>query len=254
MDTQIFYFTGTGNSLAIARKILARLDTKGELFFMNKGAGASSQAQVIGFVLPIYYMDVPEFAADFIRSMKLPKDAYYFAVVNSNGYHGQGLSTIKSILKSKGITLNFGAAVDMPGNAILSNDAVNAERLAKLDAEVDRLCQYIKAKKSNVLPDKKNFVLDLQVRLMKFYGSKIAFNTKKFQVSSQCSKCGTCVKVCPRKNIKLAEQPVWGEDCVNCLACFHWCPEEAISMKNMLIGKRKKYHHPEVTIKDMLLK
>jgi Pyruvate/2-oxoacid:ferredoxin oxidoreductase delta subunit len=44
-----------------------------------------------------------------------------------------------------------------------------------------------------------------------------------------------------------------GDDCSTCLACFHWCPKEAIWMsKQENIARRSKYHHPDVTMADIM--
>jgi len=46
---------------------------------------------------------------------------------------------------------------------------------------------------------------------------------------------------------------VVGDNCAVCLACFHWCPKEALWMsKNMADGRRKKYQHPKVSFEDIV--
>ena len=56
MGTEIYYFSGTGNSLVIARNIAEK--TKGTIIsipsVMNKES-IESDADVIGIVFPIYY-------------------------------------------------------------------------------------------------------------------------------------------------------------------------------------------------------
>lgn len=75
---------------------------------------------------------------------------------------------------------------------------------------------------------------------------------RSFWVDEKCDGCGICKAVCPSGNIDLpGERPVWLHHCEQCLACIQWCPQEAIQF-----GKKtpryKRYHHPEVTLKDML--
>ena len=55
-------------------------------------------------------------------------------------------------------------------------------------------------------------------------------------------------------NISLKDgKAIIGDDCATCLACFHWCPVEAIIMsKQEGIERRFKYHHPEVSFTDIL--
>jgi ferredoxin len=67
----------------------------------------------------------------------------------------------------------------------------------------------------------------------------------------RCDGCGTCSKVCPAENIALIEgRPVWLHHCEMCLACVEWCPKKAIH--HCLREDGKTYHHPDVSVSDML--
>jgi flavodoxin/NAD-dependent dihydropyrimidine dehydrogenase PreA subunit len=46
----------------------------------------------------------------------------------------------------------------------------------------------------------------------------------------RCKGCGTCVRSCPKGNIRLenGRHPAWGRQCVLCLACEVKCPRNAI--------------------------
>lgn len=73
-----------------------------------------------------------------------------------------------------------------------------------------------------------------------------------FWVDEKCNGCTICAKVCPVGNITMsADKPVWSHRCEQCLACIQWCPKEAIQY-----GKKtpnyERYHHPEVTLKDIV--
>jgi epoxyqueuosine reductase QueG len=46
------------------------------------------------------------------------------------------------------------------------------------------------------------------------------------------------------------DRPSWRHQCEFCLACYHWCPEEAIS--SSALDSRKKYHHPDARLTDMI--
>lgn len=85
------------------------------------------------------------------------------------------------------------------------------------------------------------------------YLKKTGEGDRNFVVEESCTGCGICASVCPQKNITIADKkPVFNHDCTHCLACMHWCPSESIQY-----GKKskmhKRYHHPEITLKDMSL-
>ena len=46
--------------------------------------------------------------------------------------------------------------------------------------------------------------------------------------------------------------PVWGDRCLTCFACLHWCPERAISLGGLDLGITP-YHHLDVTLADMVV-
>jgi MinD superfamily P-loop ATPase len=73
-----------------------------------------------------------------------------------------------------------------------------------------------------------------------------------FLADENCNNCGICEKVCPVNNIILVEgNPQWHHKCQQCLACINFCPENAIQYGKRTIG-RGRYHHPDITVKDLL--
>ena len=72
-----------------------------------------------------------------------------------------------------------------------------------------------------------------------------------FWLNEKCNSSGVCAGVCPVNNIEMQEgKPRWLHHCQQCLACLHWCPQEAIELGKKTPG-RKRYHHPEITAADI---
>ena len=80
----------------------------------------------------------------------------------------------------------------------------------------------------------------------------VAKMDKSFFADEKCTACGICAKLCPSRNIVITEgKPVWQHRCEQCFACLQWCPEEAIQYGKNTKNK-KRYHHPEISLKDIL--
>ena len=88
MKTIIYYFTGTGNSLAAAKKIAAATGDC-ELVPIASLAKTSGdivpQAERVGIVCPVYFSGVPLMVASFTGRLDPAAVKYLFAVVTHGG-------------------------------------------------------------------------------------------------------------------------------------------------------------------------
>ena len=83
------------------------------------------------------------------------------------------------------------------------------------------------------------------------YDELLPFMDRSFNTGDECAGCGNCARICPVNNIKLVDDwPSWQHHCEFCLACFHWCPKEAIESSELKDTVR--YHHPDVNVRNML--
>jgi len=73
----------------------------------------------------------------------------------------------------------------------------------------------------------------LKSNVVWYFFNKFGRGTKAFKVEDSCISCGLCEGICPTGCIKLIEgKPVWGKDCLACLACLNYCPEKSIQYGN----------------------
>ena len=123
MKTTIYYFTGTGNSLAAARKIAALLGDC-ELvrvpLLKTTQEDIVPQAERIGIICPVYFSGLPLVVSEFARHLDLSRSQYTFSVVTYGGSGGSSaLGQLDTILWMRNRGLDAGFMVKMPGNYIL---------------------------------------------------------------------------------------------------------------------------------------
>ena len=249
----IFFFSGTGNSLHIAKRISEHLDNC-ELFSMKTQQPMTHDYERIGFVFPHYALGVPNIVRRFMEEIDLSayKNAYFFAIETMGGFRGNCLAQVRDILKSKGITLSYGNAVLMFANNVVNYDMKKdaVERTADSNKSAMLIASDIQQKKQNSIR-RTNFFLAL------IYKSIVSSYPQKgldFNVSNTCMACGQCIKICPTENITInSGKPVFGNQCEQCMACIQWCPKTAINYKNKT-QTRGRYHHPDIDVRDMIVK
>jgi flavodoxin len=122
MKTIIYYFTGTGNSLAAAKVICARL-CDCELVSIPVLVGSPAEivpvADRVGIVCPVYDFGLPSIVAEFAKRLDLSGTGYCFAVLTMGGMGGSALHQLDDIIrKHGGRQLDASFTVRMPGNFV----------------------------------------------------------------------------------------------------------------------------------------
>ena len=117
MKTKLFFFSGTGNSLKVARDLAAELGGAEivaipEALKKQEAIGADR----IGIVFPVYMWGLPLIVADFCRRLTVPPSAYIFGVATCGSSAGASLQQMNRLLGERNLTLSAGFVIVMPGN------------------------------------------------------------------------------------------------------------------------------------------
>ncbi|HDQ04230.1 MAG TPA: 4Fe-4S ferredoxin [Deltaproteobacteria bacterium] len=258
MNTIIYFYTGTGNSLWTARKLAVQLgNTELVPIPAAKNHSTVARAEAIGFVFPVHIWGVPKLVIDFINRLESGSSDYHFALAVNAGQVAATLVQLKKILIIKGYDLDAGFSIDMPSNYIPWSGAIAKKKqqikFQQAEEKIGRIAKIIEAQRK-LAPEKGP--LWQNILFSYFYRKSfphIHKMDKSFRADDKCDSCRICEKICPVHNILIVDgKPLWQHHCEQCFACLQWCPQEAIQYgKNT--NKKKRYRHPDISLKDMLL-
>ncbi|MBN2878679.1 MAG: EFR1 family ferrodoxin [Clostridia bacterium] len=273
--TQIFYFTGSGNSLVVAEETAKRIRNT-ELIEISSALEKEhlkTNANTIGFVFPCHGLTIPIPVKRFLQQLSMKKALYIFAVCTRGGSAFIGFDTISKILKKKHKHLNASFIIDMPNNdpKVKDYNEVTYKDIElfhkNMHQKLDLLESVIAAKEEyedNIEGErisKNKAVNKLLEWLVPFALHNAAPKVSRyFYAGDDCIGCSTCEKICPSHKISLKDsKPVWDnkKDCYMCYACLNYCPIETIQINSKFYMKsytkdHGRYHHPEITAQDMM--
>ncbi|MHB8164233.1 MAG: EFR1 family ferrodoxin [Methanoregula sp.] len=258
MKTIIYYFTGTGNSLATAKTLCARLGDC-ELVSIPMLAGSTAEvvpvADRVGIVGPVYDFGLPSIVAEFAERLDLSGSGYCFAVLTMGGMGGSALHQLDGIIQHHGgRQLDAAFTVRMPGNFVPlyapPEGKKQEDMLAQAEVRIGEIAGMID-QGLIVRPGISPFTSLLKRFIYPGFIDQIHGADKNFTANEKCTSCGTCSQVCPVQNIVMEnEKPSWKHHCELCLACLHFCPVAAIQW-GPKTAKRGRYKNPAITIADM---
>jgi len=263
MTHRIYYFSGTGNSLWVTRKIRDYLPGT-EIIPITRELPAELAAQKsegsetlesVGLVFPVYLGKPPRIVLEFIR--KMPKADYIYAVATCGSMPGQALTDIKKSLLSTGNSLSAGYVISLITNFIVLPKIKTDAGIEKAFKKAEAKAQIISMNVQKKTPwfDKETpsvFVKLAGLILLNRAYRRIPELDEKFSVNDACDNCGTCRNVCPVQNIEMAaSKPVFLHNCEMCFSCINWCPQQAINWTS-LTKNRKRYHCKGISQNDVV--
>lgn len=240
----IYCFTSTGNSLYTAKKLAAQIG--GEVRpIQNEPVRCDDDT--IGFVFPVYYWGLPRMVARFVSEMQITNEsAYLFAVATSGGEPFGALGQLKTLLRKKGRPLRFGARIRSVSNYLIEYEPKDSPELRK---KVDERIEETAAAVQNRETCRVQGFLPVNRIAYRFFPGEDSDGG--FTVSSACTGCGTCSKVCSAGNITMeAGRPEFRHKCEHCLGCLQNCPAQAIDWKDQTQGKAR-YRNAGISLREL---
>ena len=249
---KIYYFTSTGNSLYVAKRVKEGLGDCDLISIPKalKEGNFNVEDKVIGFIYPIHCGSVPLVVEDFISKLNIKDKTYIFAIgVTGGGKAKESFSHINELLGDK-IELSNYLCVKYISNYIRAGRNPTKERALKAislnENIIDKFIDTIKNEEINKVDYKSKRVL------YKAWKSLFKNKDKDFNVNDKCIGCEMCKAICPVDNIKMMDnKPVWLGNCTDCMACINICPKGAINIGKKTL-KKNRYRNPFIEVKELI--
>lgn len=236
----IFYFSGTGNSYHVAKKLAEGFGES--VVDMAKAVREKQYAytlpagEKLGFVFPVHAWAPPKMVEDFVQRLELyyQGDLYTYAVCTCGQSAGDTIPIFDAALRANGLHLQSGYSVIMPDNYAVLFRAPSAKEAEKILQHADDIIQLIiravKLERKNFFRVKKGKGGVVLSNVVNPLFRRFATKTKSFHVTKDCIHCGLCAKTCLSGCIEMHKgKPIWTQpQCYMCMACLQHCPTEAI--------------------------
>jgi ferredoxin len=251
----IYWFSGSGNSLLIAIEIRDRLREHGytaELFPMEKTDPASVDTSgVIGFIVPVAGQGTYPLVWDFLKGLPKADGTPCFLVDTLGMYSGGILGPAKKIVSRKGYAPVGACEILMPNILLKMKSSPEKEQqlMESGRAKARKFCEGLVAGKG-----KWSDIPVYSTLMSLFYRSKRLLSVYRKMLPlridpGKCRHCGTCVRLCPVKNLTAngKDVPRIGNSCLLCHRCFEFCPAGAISL-----GSRKAVTYHALPLSELI--
>lgn len=251
MKMMIFYFSGTGNTEVVTKKLTESLIEKGnsvdcikieDLLFGEHSlkdliSEGTDEINYIGIGFPIYGFNPPRVVFEFLKKVlapmlkelrNIPEFFIYSTCAGPVYLNDIAHFKLKRSIQSVGGKIIYERQFYMPANLFYAYpEDVNVmlvdssmKKAEKMAAELTDGWKLVRNDK--VLPYMFGWIYGLE-----HFGWK--YVNRFFKITKECTSCGKCESLCPAKNINLVEgMPIFGKNCYVCLRCIYGCPEKAI--------------------------
>jgi ferredoxin len=261
MPNIIYYFSGTGNSLAVARSVAKKLgDTEVvSIITLRENSAIPAKYDKVGFVLPTCFTHASKIVTEIGETLQFSPTQKVFIIATCGGHDGFTLIDFTRLLQPKTKTKIQGFRLLMPPNHIVGFSPLPEFFQRMYFRHADKATSKIARIIRNGTPTKPKIEFNRRIvrRMSVSFNGRLGIpdvdsTVAEYFTTDACTHCGICEKLCKVGNIKVSEEQVtFGDNCQQCMACVQWCPDRAIAHPN-IPKNRKRYHHPDIKLEDML--
>lgn len=247
----VFYFTGTGNSLYIAKQIEENILSIPQIMRRDY---IEFTEEAIGIVAPVYGHEVPNMVKDFLKKAIFNTD-YFYIILTYGNRHGGAAELTKKLCDECGVNVDYINVIEMVDNWLPSFDM---EEQKKIDKEVEKQLAII----LNDLNTRKSMISEVTETdyaahtqfLERMRQMPIDMMQHILMVTDSCIGCSICEKVCPSSSMHVKDgRAIYVPgNCQTCLACAHACPQKAIGLTIPEKNPRARYRNEHISLNEII--
>ncbi len=276
MDTEIYYFSGSGNSFYVAKELHKRIEGSKLIPIVSllKHDTIEVNGSSVGIVFPLHGLTLSKPVRLFLKKAKFTNAEYIFGIATRGGSRCLAFDKINKMLRRHNKNLDSSFILTLINNdpKLTEYEDPTEEDFTEMEKtiqnRVNQIAEIVTSKKKHHDEDANyvdfpfskpvNYLLERLVLFGMFYTSVSKVNNY-FYADSKCTGCGICQKVCLSEKVKIVDKkPVWQDDvhCYMCYTCLNYCPEQAIQIKDKFYMKsytpeKGRYPHPYANVKEI---
>lgn len=247
----VFYFTGTGNSLYIAKQIeenpfsIPQVMRKEHLEFTSES---------IGIVAPVYGHEVPAMVKEFLKTTIFHTD-YFYMVLTYGNRHGGAAELAKKLCEECGISVSYINVIMMVDNWLPGFDMNEQKKTdKKVEENMAEILADLAARKKRISEVTDSDRAAHQQFLERMGQMPGDVWQHLLRVTDACTGCGICEKVCPVAAVHVVEGKAVHipGDCQTCLACAHACPQKAVQLTIPEVNPDARYRNEHISLQEII--